>query len=182
MDEASGSVDQVDVGSAPSHAIEAVRARGVALVVAGYDGSEGSGEGVRWAASLAHLMGSALRVVWAWQIRDVWDTTIARGHPGTPSVAEMEVVAREQVTEVVTALIADQVPDVDIRLDQGPDAAGILLHAAADADILVVGSRGRGAATSLLLGSVSSRCVRDATCPVMVIPHRVATRPPGAGP
>jgi nucleotide-binding universal stress UspA family protein len=182
VDEASGSVDREDVGHASSPAIEAVRARGVALVVAGYDGSERSAEAVRWAASLAHLTGSALRVVWAWQIRDVWDTTIARGHPGSPSLAEMEVVAREQVTEVVTALVADEVPDVDIRLDQGPDAAGILLHAAAEADILVVGSRGRGGATSVLLGSVSSRCVRDATCPVLVIPHHLATRPPGAGP
>ncbi|MDD7939624.1 universal stress protein [Actinomycetospora lutea] len=161
-------------------------ARGIALVVAGFDGSDEAAEAVRWAASLARLTGGALRVVWAWKLRDVWDTAVADQETGTPHLAEMEAVARRRLTEVVEALVGEEVPDVDLHLTQGPDAAGILLRAAHDADVLVVGSRGRGRARAALLGSVSARCVREATCPVLVIPHRLAPVPapvsvPGSG-
>jgi len=177
VDEVPDSADREDRQLTSHLPIEAVRARGVRLVVAGYDGSEEAAEAVRWAGSLSRLMGSALRVVWAWKVRDVWDTTVAEGRADSPSLAEMEVVARAQLTGTVTALIGDVVPEVDIHLSQGPDSAGILLHAATDADILVVGSHGRGRATSALLGSVTARCVRDAACPVLVIPHHMSTPP-----
>ena len=150
------------------------RAEGIALVVAGYDGSEEAAEAVRWAASLARRTGSALRVVWAWKIRDVWDTAVAADdQPTGPHLAELEGVARLHLTEVLTDLLGGDAAHVDIHLRQGPDSAGILLHAAAGADILVVGSRGRGRTASAVLGSVSARCVRDSPVPVLVIPHRM---------
>ncbi|MDD7968425.1 universal stress protein [Actinomycetospora lemnae] len=172
-------------GEDPRDRIELVRARGVALVVAGFDGSDEAAEAVRWAASLARLTGGALRVVWAWKLRDVWDAAVADQETGSPHLAEMEAVARRRLTEVVAELVGDEVPDVDLVLSQGPDAAGILLHAARGADVLVVGSRGRGRASTALLGSVSARCVREAVCPVLVIPHRLApppAAPPGTDP
>ena len=150
------------------------RAEGIALVVAGYDDSEEAVEAVRWAASLARRTGSALRVVWAWKIRDVWDTAVAADdQPSGPHLAELEGVARLHLTGVLTGLLGRDVAHVDVHLRQGPDSAGILLHAAADADLLVVGSRGRGRAASAVLGSVSARCVRDSPVPVLVIPHRM---------
>ena len=158
----------------PTASGRTARAEGIALVVAGYDGSEEAVEAVRWAASLARRTGSALRVVWAWKIRDVWDTAVAADarHTG-PHLAELEGVARLRLTEVLTGLLGRDAAHVDIHLCQGPDSAGILLHAAAGADILVVGSRGRGRATSAVLGSVSARCVRESPVPVLVIPHRM---------
>ena len=108
---------------------------------------------MRWAASLARRTGSALRVVWAWKIRDVWDTAVAADDQHTgPHLAELEGVARRRLTEVLTGLLGRDAAHVDIHLCQGPDSAGILLHAAAGADILVVGSRGRGRAASAVLG------------------------------
>ena len=164
------------------------RAEGIALVVAGYDDSEEAVEAVRWAASLARRTGSALRVVWAWKIRDVWDTAVAADdQPSGPHLAELEGVARLHLTGVLTGLLGLDVAHVDVHLRQGPDSAGILLHAAADADLLVVGSRGRGRAASAVLGSVSARCVRDSPVPVLVIPHRMVrsaaapSRSPWAG-
>jgi nucleotide-binding universal stress UspA family protein len=176
VDEGAEPAGPSDAGESQDR-IASVRARGIALVVAGYDGSDAAAEAVRWAASLARLAGAALRVVWAWKLRDVWDAAVADQEVGTPHLAEMEAVARRRLAEEVTGLVDEEVPDVDLRLPQGPDAAGILLHAARDADVLVVGSRGRGRASSALLGSVSARCVRDAACPVVVIPHRLAPDP-----
>jgi nucleotide-binding universal stress UspA family protein len=62
----------------------------------------------------------------------------------------------------------------------GPPAARIVEAATAhDADLIVMGTRGRGALSSLVLGSVASRVVRTASCPVLTIrdrESRVASR------
>ena len=48
-------------------------------------------------------------------------------------------------------------------------AADVLVRAAKDADLLVVGSRGHGGFTEVLLGSVSQHCVQHAGCPVLIL-------------
>lgn len=100
--------------------MDGVRAQGIVRVVVGFDGSDDAAEAVRWAASLTRLTNSTLRVVWAWKIRDVWDTTVAARESGTPSLAEMEVVARQRLTESIAALIGDEVPTSRSTSTRGP--------------------------------------------------------------
>jgi nucleotide-binding universal stress UspA family protein len=92
-----------------------------------------------------------------------------------PSDAEvhdhLEAAARNLLDACVDeARSAD--PDVDVQgeLVEGRPA-GALLEAARSADLLVVGSRGRGGFAGLLLGSISAQCVHHAPCPVVVVPH-----------
>ncbi|MGH3926382.1 MAG: universal stress protein [Pseudonocardiaceae bacterium] len=149
------------------------------LVVTGYDGSDEAAVAVRWAAKVAQQSASALRVVWAWRMRDVWDEALAARHNvEIPPITELEDFARRYLTQTVDRLVAGTVRDIDIHLDRGPDAAHILLRAAADADMLVVGSGGRGRVATALVGSVSARCIREATCPVLVIPHQMVSALP----
>jgi nucleotide-binding universal stress UspA family protein len=49
--------------------------------------------------------------------------------------------------------------------------ARVLLEAASDADLLVIGSRGLGGFRGLLLGSVGQQCTHHAPCPVVIVPH-----------
>jgi nucleotide-binding universal stress UspA family protein len=66
-------------------------------------------------------------------------------------------------------------PDVEIWLVEAlPHEA--LLHAAGNADLLVVGSRGHGGWKGLLTGSVSARCVAQSPCPVTVVRERRGDR------
>ena len=70
--------------------------------------------------------------------------------------------------------------DVFPRVETG-DAAAVLLELSEEADLMVVGSRGRGGFVGRLLGSVSSALPAHAKCPTVVVPLRTAGRLPEAG-
>jgi len=140
------------------------------LVVVGVDGSEGSQTALRWAADYTRRAEGRLLVMGAWQYPTMY-YGYAVAIPEDDLAAETERAVRASVTEVLGSE-----PDlsVDVRIAQGP-AAEVLLEAATSADLLVVGSRGHGAFTGMLLGSVSGHVVHHAACPVVVV------RPPKAG-
>ena len=139
-------------------------------IVVGVDGSDGSLEALRWAAGQARLAGASLHVVTAWAFPEhgtpfgiVFDLT---------SVADPIAHAREALSRAIAATLGDH-EGIEVRADVLPgDEAPVLLDAARDADLLVVGSRGRGAFVEMLLGSVSEQCVRLARCPIVVVPGR----------
>jgi nucleotide-binding universal stress UspA family protein len=77
--------------------------------------------------------------------------------------------ASRLVADVVRDELGDEPPgDVRTSIGRG-QAAAVLLDAARQADLLVVGSRGLGGFRGLLLGSVSSKMAAHAPCPVVIV-------------
>lgn len=139
------------------------------LVVVGVDGSEASKDALRWAIRYARTTGATVRAVIAWH----YPTSF--GWAATPAISEtdLESDARAALKETIDQVIVASEPvTVQTEVVEGP-AALMLLRAASEADLLVVGSRGHGAFAGMLLGSVGQHCVHHATCPVVVVrrPH-----------
>ena len=136
-------------------------------VVLGFDGSDGSRAAAERAFWIADLRGTSVRTVTSWYAEVVDGHVVTT--PGTPAWEKVEGGYRRMVEEGLSDLRA-RYPrvDVDIRIVRGP-AAAMLTQEAADASLLVIGSRGRGGFRGMLLGSVSHKVLETATSPVMVI-------------
>lgn len=135
----------------------------VRRVVLGIDGSEGSVRAVRWAAGLAAPLGAEVIAV------HVFEPLAHLGASGDMQATEAEV-ARQLEEEWVRPLV-DAGVEVDCRVLHGPPAE-VLLDVAGrhDGDLIVVGARGLGRIRGIALGSVSSKLIQSAPCPVVVIP------------
>lgn len=134
-------------------------------IVVGVDGSDGSRRALATAASLARQLGWKIDAVISWQL--YYGATELPTVPALSSEA-LETSAKETLDEAIESVDCQHVTITRHVLEGDP--ANVLLQQAADADMLVVGSRGRGGFTGLLLGSVSQKVVQHATCPVLVIP------------
>ncbi len=135
-------------------------------IVVGVDGSETAERALAWAVEEARLRGATLEVVLAWHLPYV------AGYPyagvGFDANA-FERDSREALDKIVDRIDTDGIPEVVRTLRPG-DAASALLDAGTEADLIVVGSRGLGGFSGLLLGSVSHHVTHHATCPVVVVP------------
>ncbi|MFF0344761.1 universal stress protein [Kribbella sp. NPDC004875] len=140
----------------------------LAPIVVGYDGSPGSVSALEWAAAAAERTMAPLRIVEAFEI-----VITARPAPGHVVPLEAVRTARqEQLEEVVAKLRLEHpgVHHVETSL-MGGAAAKTLVDAARDARLVVLGSRGHGGWSGLLVGSVAVQVTTHADCPVVVIPH-----------
>ncbi|MGY1633493.1 universal stress protein [Geodermatophilus sp. SYSU D01186] len=138
-------------------------------IAVGVDGSPSSEDALRWAAEQARLTGQELHAVTAWGLPLPYDA------PVTGEVDWSGDAAAALEKSLATVLGAADAPRVVRHVQEG-HPAGVLVDAARDADLLVVGSRGHGRLPGLLLGSVSQHVVAHATCPVVVVHgHRAPT-------
>lgn len=132
-------------------------------VVVGVDGSPQSLLALEWAVTEARLRHGQLRVVTGWQF-----PAVAAGMESLSGEFDaFQRVAQRLQARALQEVSCDGVA-VSREIHQGP-AAGVLLTASKDADLLVVGSRGHGGFANLLLGSVSNQIAHHATCPVLII-------------
>jgi nucleotide-binding universal stress UspA family protein len=137
---------------------------GPGRIVVGVDGSPSSEAALRWALGQARLTGQPVDAVTSWSIPVTF---------GEAAGALMGIDWQGEATRTLESTVAKAVdpPDADRvsqRAVQGHPAQ-VLLDAAADAALLVVGSRGLGGVRGMLLGSVSQHVVARAACPVVVV-------------
>ncbi|GAA0565983.1 universal stress protein [Paractinoplanes ferrugineus] len=134
-------------------------------VVVATDGTETAGVAVRWAAAEARRRRASLRIVYAYDS----DWLESRFDIGAEHLDVAESLARGVVADARDRA-RDVVPDLHIETDIRPGpAVPRLLEAADGAELLVLGSRGRGGFAGMLLGSVSQRMAMHAPCPVAVV-------------
>ncbi|WP_326639848.1 universal stress protein [Streptosporangium sp. NBC_01755] len=141
---------------------------GVGEVVVGVDGSAAGASAIEFAFAEASLRGAGLRAVHAWN-RPV-------GGPFQASAEETAEGERRLLAEALAGR-GERHPDVKVteQVERGHPVE-VLKNASAHADLLVVGSRGRGNLAGLLLGSVSHSLLQHAACPLVVTPATAAPR------
>jgi nucleotide-binding universal stress UspA family protein len=148
-------------------------------VVAAVDGSAGSRAALEFALADAARRGVPVEAVIAFRPPDYWLDFDVMGQTETERMrarlrSEAEGRARA-VVEEVTRAAAGPLPEIGIRAVHGA-AADVLIRASHGADLLVVGSRGHGGFSSVLLGSTSMQLALHATCPVTVVHSPEARR------
>ncbi|MDF2977093.1 MAG: hypothetical protein K0S40_1821 [Actinomycetospora sp.] len=154
---------------------------GEPAVVVGVDGSDGARAALHHALAEAARRHVGLRVVVAYVPTDYWSELFVLERPPAPPDPGPAATARARalVDEVVAArrTAGAPVPEAAIEVVAvGGPPVDVLVDAAADADLLVVGHRGRGAQRGRLTGPVAIGCVLRGRCPVTVVPPGRAPR------
>jgi nucleotide-binding universal stress UspA family protein len=179
----------------------------VGRIVVGVDASPGAKRALAWAAAEARLRQAVLQVVNAYHAEELAaplyfpsqhalpGTPV--GSAGEPSQRDLNVTLRdraefeqafrgraEQLLDALLRELEETVSGVQVQRTVVEDRrpAEALVELSADADLLVVGTRGRGGFSELLLGSVSHAAVLHATCPVVVVPSHRDERGAGRAP
>jgi nucleotide-binding universal stress UspA family protein len=136
-------------------------------IVVGVDGSDSSRDALRWAKTQADATGAELVAVSAWTFPAAAYPTLA-GYVPVGDPLDLERESWVALEEVVKETLGDA--RVTLRVVEG-HAAKVLIDAARDASLMVVGCRGHGGFVGALVGSVSQHVVAHASCPVVVIRH-----------
>jgi nucleotide-binding universal stress UspA family protein len=139
-------------------------------IIVGIDGSTHSRRALEWAVNEAAVRRVPLTVLTVNQaVAGYWGGPVA--YPGDQDLTEKARGAAQEETDTVLEKVDEgsRPLSVTVRAVTGLPAEE-LLSATADADMIVVGSRGAGGFKRLLLGSVSTQVTHHARCPIVVIP------------
>ncbi len=141
-------------------------------VVVGVDGSACADLALTWALRQALLLGADLDAVSSWPTPALVSGAMGFGASFDVTSLDLAGPTSEVLDEAVAAAVG-KVPGAETvtvrpRVGEGYPAR-VLLEAADGADLLVVGSRGHGELSGMLLGSVGLHCVTHASCPVVVV-------------
>jgi nucleotide-binding universal stress UspA family protein len=137
-------------------------------IVVGVDGSPGAAAALAWAAAEARLRNTGLLLMTAYRYPLAFAGTGA-----DPALAAPD--EQREATDILDAAVREAAAaleglDVQRRVAAGEAPGHALVDASADAQLLVLGVRGRNGLSGITLGSVSRHCVGRAHCPVVVVP------------
>lgn len=136
----------------------------VKRIVVGVDGSDGALAAMRWTAAEAAQWDADVVAVQAWEF-----TPLVVATDAPIDLQQLRADTDTQLDRQVREIFGDRESRVERRVVEDLPASAVL-EAAADADLVVVGSRGRGGLKGMLLGSVSQKVVHHSPCPIVVIP------------
>lgn len=134
-------------------------------IVVGLDSSQTSLKALRWAMDEARLRGSELELVHAFPRPELIGMTMV---VTLPSDDELREASEQVLSEALESVGGAGDLTVTRRVGAGGPAS-VLVEAAEDAELLVLGSRGLGGFRGLLLGSVTQQVIAHAKCPVVII-------------
>jgi nucleotide-binding universal stress UspA family protein len=139
----------------------------MSFIVVGVDGSENSIRALQWAGEQAVLRDASVRAVYVWEFpyMDIVPPTLGAT---LPPFDEMQEAAERALETAIARAALPPACKVDRVVEEGT-VVKILLDAAKDAELLVVGARGHGGFVGLLTGSVTSQLVNHATVPTVVV-------------
>ena len=138
-------------------------------ILVGIDGSDHSERALEWAMKEGGLRHQPVTVLAVHQVvRSLLGTP--QVYPGDRELVEpARTAAREATDKVLAALSGPRPESVTVQAVSGIPAE-VLVRVGADADLIVLGSRGAGGFARLALGSVSSQVAHHAPCPVVIVP------------
>lgn len=135
-------------------------------IIVGVDGSEQSMDATGWAAEEAGRRDASLQIVYVvtpW----LFDVPV---DPRAGAVREGLLEGGEEIVERAVARARERVPGLEVDgVQTGGQPAEVLIERSRDALMLVVGTRGTGGITGLLLGSVALQAVSHAFCPAVAV-------------
>jgi nucleotide-binding universal stress UspA family protein len=135
-------------------------------IVVGIDGSDHARRALQWAWDEAHLWGGELHVVHAWVYPYAYGHRITVTEPVEQVKLDAAHLMQTEIADLVK--VKGEGVTIHAHLDEGSPTE-VLLTEGKDADLVVVGSRGRGGLRSLLLGSVAHQVSNHAVSPVVVV-------------
>lgn len=150
----------------------------VGVVVVGVDGSGAATRALKWAGVEAASRNAVLRIVSTWSVPVMAWSVMAAAYVDPTAIEEGARHIIERAEALLRREMGDDAPVVETRTVQD-GAAGGLIAEARGADLLVVGTRGRGGVLSLLLGSVAVSCAHHTPVPLAVI--GLGAPEPGSG-
>lgn len=138
-------------------------------IVVGHDGSSSAHEAMHWAVGEGRLRGQVVHVVRAWVLSGVI-SDMGGLSAGVPSFDEAGTWVEEQLHKSL-ATCAPEGVEVHTHVIH-ESSTDVILTAAATADMVVLGNRGRGGFAGAIIGSVAENVVRHAPCTVVVVRNR----------
>lgn len=130
-------------------------------IVVGVDGSEHSEAALRWALAEAETHSGEVTVVFSWQMPFL-------SFPGAFDREELEKASKDFLIQTVSEIVPTPAVPLRTLVAEG-EPTEALLEASKQANLLVLGIRGRSRFKGLLLGSVSQGAAATAACPVVLV-------------
>jgi nucleotide-binding universal stress UspA family protein len=150
----------------------------VGRIVAGVDGSEQSRRALQWAVDEAAVHGHVVEAVYVFEHTPSWQM-YAYGEGVPVAGEEWTRENREHTARIAETLVDEMVEGVrnpeQVRIEplvlEDRRPARALVERSRSAELLVIGSRGRGGFAGLVLGSVGQQCANHAECPLVILRH-----------